>query len=642
MKIAATLLLAAVLVQQTPQPSEVRVDPSELELAVEEARTLDVQALDGAGNPIEGLRTRWYVVEGDAVTVTQEGEVRAVQPGRARLAAVVGRAAGFVTVSVPQLPPSEIEARVAGGGVLQGTSAPLEITARTRLGDVLDAPALRFESSDGAVASVDATGRVFARSPGEATIRIRAEEGEAATTAVPVQVVASDGLDFELTPAAPRVRTGDVVRFQVAASGAGNGAPEALRPAWTVSGSGASIEEEGTDGVFVAAEPGRYRVTARIGEREVRTSVVDVEPREYESRLVKVGRGPISSHHSGDTWAFEGVDGRDYAYVGTFMHDWMTAWDITDPGNPVLTDSLRLDARRINDVKIHPNNRLAVVTREGASDRRNGIVLLDLSEPAHPRILSEYKETVTGGVHNVWIEGEHDLVYACHNGTSDLHIIDISDPEAPQEVGRWGLDRATKTLHDVIVQDGYAYLSYWDDGLVILDVGAGTHGGTPTEPTFVSRISYPEGNTHVAWRHGDYVFVGDEIFPDDWDADRPIEARGFIHVIDVSDIDAPREVAKYEVPEAGAHNVWVEGDRLYVGYYQGGLRVVDISGELRGDLYRQGRELARLLPIDGQMAVPNWPMTWGAQIFKGKIISSDLNSGLWITELRDDESSVVF
>jgi hypothetical protein len=26
-------------------------------------------------------------------------------------------------------------------------------------------------------------------------------------------------------------------------------------------------------------------------------------------------------------------------------------------------------------------------------------------------------------------------------------------------------------------------------------------------------------------------------------------------------------------------------------------------------------------------------MAWGAQIFKGRIYSSDLNSGLWITEL---------
>ena len=32
---------------------------------------------------------------------------------------------------------------------------------------------------------------------------------------------------------------------------------------------------------------------------------------------------------------------------------------------------------------------------------------------------------------------------------------------------------------------------------------------------------------------------------------------------------------------------------MYVAYFNGGLRVVDISGELVGDLYRQGREIAK-------------------------------------------------
>ena len=386
--------------------------------------------------------------------------------------------------------------------------------------------------------------------------------------------------------------------------------------------------------MFVAEEEGAYTVAAAIGRGITKSLSVGVDAREYSARIEKVGRGPIDTHHSGDTWVFEGVDGRDYAYIGTFMYDWMKVWDVSDPENPVLTDSVQVDARRINDVKIHASNRLAVITREGASSRRNGIVILDLSVPAHPTILSEYTDSVTGGVHNVWIE--NDLVYACHNGTGEMHIIDIADPENPEEVGRWGLNKRSKTLHDVIVQDGYAYLSYWDDGVVTLDVGAGTHGGTPAAPAFVSRLSYPQGNTHVAWRHGRYLFVGDEIWPPGFDADKPIDATGYIHVLDMTDIDNPVEVAFYEVPGAGAHNVWADGDRLYVGYYQGGLRVLDISGELRGDLYRQGREVGHLLTTDDQTMVPGWPMAWGAQLHKGNIYTSDLNSGLWVLRLVEE------
>ncbi|MDX1449657.1 MAG: Ig-like domain-containing protein, partial [Acidimicrobiia bacterium] len=481
-------------------------------------------------------------------------------------------------------------------------------------------------TSDPAVATVDPTGRVYAHREGTATI-----EARSGRTAARVELAVRGRLDpgqVTVTPAQATARTGDVIRFQASAGAT------PLLPVWTVDRPGASIESEGTDGVFVAERPGTYGVTALVGETVARSTLVDVVPRHTPARLTGVGRGPTADHHAGDTWVFEGVDGRDYAYLGTFYHEWAKIFDVTDPGRPMLTDSIRLDARRINDVKIHPNNRIGILTREGASNRRNGIVILDLSEPAHPRIISEYTETVTGGVHNVWVTS-NDLVYACHNGTSEMHIIDISDPATPREVGRWGLEKEDKGLHDVIVQDGYAFLSYWDDGVVILDVGAATHGGTPTRPAFVSQYKYPIGNTHVAWRAGRYLFLGDEIFPPNWNPDAPIEARGYLHVVDVSDIEHPREVARYEVPEAGVHNVWVEGERLYVGYYQAGLRVVDISGELRGDLYRQGRELAVIKTTDANTTVPNWPMTWGAQVFKGHIFTSDLNSGLWVLKLEE-------
>jgi hypothetical protein len=73
-----------------------------------------------------------------------------------------------------------------------------------------------------------------------------------------------------------------------------------------------------------------------------------------------------------------------------------------------------------------------VLTREGASSRRNGIVILDLADPAHPTVLSEYTETLTGGVHVIYVDGDH--VYATNNGTGDMHVIDIADPANPR---RW-------------------------------------------------------------------------------------------------------------------------------------------------------------------------------------------------------------
>ena len=629
-------LLLATLLQSSPQ--EVQVTPGRSEIRVSETVQLAVRTSDGEDASLSDARVRWIASTPELAQVDQTGLVTALNPGTARITAVVGSTPTEATVRIRALPASELDAGFADPAPFAGQALPLRVQARNRLGEGVADPQLRYESSDPAVAGVDPAGLVFARSAGEARITVSTADG-AATTQVPLRVRPTVGLTYAVTPAESRVRTGDVVRLQARVARADTDQEVAAWPAWSVSGVGGQVEEEDGDGVFVAEAPGTYRVTARLGERAAASSVIHVEERGLEAELVRVGRGTIADHHSGDVWVFEGIDGRDYAYIGTFYHDWMKIWDVTDPGSPVLTDSLQFDARRINDVKIHPNNRVGIVTREGASNRRNGIVMLDLTTPAHPTVISEYTETLTGGVHNVWIQGDLDLVYAVHNGTRAVHVLDISDPADVQEVGRWAVDNEQRSLHDVIVQDGYAYVSYWDDGAVTLDVGAGTHGGTPTEPTLVSRYAYPIGNTHVAWRHGKYLFVGDEIFPGDWNPEEPIEARGYIHVLDMSDMDNPVEVARYEVPEAGAHNVWAEGDRLYVGYYQGGLRVLDISGELRGDLYAQGRELAILKTGAPDAMVPNWSMTWGAQIHKGRIYTSDLNSGLWIAELREEGDS---
>lgn len=73
---------------------------------------------------------------------------------------------------------------------------------------------------------------------------------------------------------------------------------------------------------------------------------------------------------------------------------------------------------------------------------------------------------------------------------------------------------------------------------------------------------------------------------------------------------------------------------LYIGYYNGGLRVVDISSELMGDLYKQGWEVAHFLPHDPDGYIPNNAMTWGVIPHKDHIYFADMNSGLWSVKLE--------
>jgi len=238
------------------------------------------------------------------------------------------------------------------------------------------------------------------------------------------------------------------------------------------------------------------------------------------------------------------------------------------------------------------------------------------------------------------------MVYGSE-GEKGTDIINIEDPTNPYRVGRYQHDSPGSSIHDVWVANGIAFSSNWSDGVVAVDVGGGGQGGSPNNPVLLGSYAYPSGWNHAAFPYWSesagkfYMFAGDEAgrrgnTPGyEGEAER---MNGWIHVIEWDEWGEPHEVARYEVPEVGTHNLWVEDDIMYVAYYQGGLRVIDVSGELLGDLYRQGREIGYFLAYDPQGFLPNSPFAWGPQPFKGNIFFSDLNSGLWAVKVREEDT----
>ena len=84
-----------------------------------------------------------------------------------------------------------------------------------------------------------------------------------------------------------------------------------------------------------------------------------------------------------DLWVWEAPDGRDYAMTGTWgAAGHVLFWEVTDPRNIQLVDIVKVDARTVNDVKVSEDGSICIISREGASDRRNGLVILDCSSPA--------------------------------------------------------------------------------------------------------------------------------------------------------------------------------------------------------------------------------------------------------------------
>lgn len=426
-----------------------------------------------------------------------------------------------------------------------------------------------------------------------------------------------------ITAGPASVRQGDVVGYAAEArDSAGSLQPDgAVR--WAVLPASGGIIEG--DGRFVGYTPGTVQVVAGF-QAAADTVAVEVSPRGLSGSFQVVANAQHGLRFTSDLWlhgnhAYTGTWGVRTVDSVTYAGDRLFVWDISNPASPALTDSVALDARTVNDVKVRTDGALAVATHEGSSDGRNGITLLDLADPAHPRVLARFTDGLESGVHNTWIEGNY--VYAVTDGSGGLRIIDVSNPASPQAAA--GFHGGSSFVHDVYVRDGLAFLSHWDAGLIILDVGNGIAGGSPTSPREVGRVITDGGNVHNAWfwPGGGYVFIGEEDFR------RP----GFMHVVDGRDLRRPREVASFRVPGSTPHNFWMDEERriLYLAWYENGVRALDVSGELLGELDRQGREIAFTRYAGGGACFSGaGTCTWAPQLHRGLVFASDANSGLWV------------
>lgn len=364
--------------------------------------------------------------------------------------------------------------------------------------------------------------------------------------------------------------------------------------------------------------------------------------------LQVIGHGTVTERYTAEVaargeWAYTTSWGNRAGVPGNKLYIWSIAAEV-----PALVDSVIVEnASTLGDVQISADGTLLVV----ATERQSGsIVIFSLANPSSPARLARHISDATRatGVHTVKLgrgNGRHYAFLSVNpGGTMEtpprLVVVDITDPSSPTEV----LVRTMGTpfIHDVFVRDGLLFTALWNGGMTIWDIGGGGAGGSPADPELLGTVQTRNGSAHnVWWYHAAdgsrrYAFVGEE-GPGSVGA----TSSGDIHVVDVSDLRNPREVAFFTLPSAGTHNFVMDEQAgiLYAAYYDGGVRALDVTGDLsacaddersadgRCNLGLMGREIAVGLQDQGQVSV------WGVALVDDVLYASDILSGLWALDV---------
>jgi hypothetical protein len=177
-------------------------------------------------------------------------------------------------------------------------------------------------------------------------------------------------------------------------------------------------------------------------------------------------------------------------------------------------------------------------------DGYNGLVIVDVSNPASPTLKGSYN--TAGSSHGVAVEGNYAYVADDSNG---LVIVDVANQAAPTLKGRY--DTAGYPER-VAVEGNYAYVADYANGLAIVDVS------NPAEPTLKGTYNNDGYFTSGVDVVGNYAYIG------------------ALKIVDVSNPLAPKLKGSYN-NDGGANEVAVAGNYTYVADGYNGLAIFDVS-----------------------------------------------------------------
>ena len=357
--------------------------------------------------------------------------------------------------------------------------------------------------------------------------------------------------------------------------------------------------------------------------------------------LVVLGEGVVTDRYTGEIWVRGNV-----AYTTTWgsrqaSGNAVNIWDVSGNAPTLVNTVIVPNAATLGDVQASDDGQLLIVATEYSPD--GSIMIYSLADPVHPQLISRYATALTSpGVHTAEVQRVNGKLYAFLSvdpgaeSQARLVIVDLSNPAVPTQV--FTAVMGNPFVHDVYVRDGILITALWNQGITIWDIG-GVGAGSVANPIPLGSLVTVGGEVHNVWWYHNavtgekrYAFVGQEGF-----ASIGFSSTGDIHVVDVSNFAAPREVAFFHLDGAGTHNFSVDESRgiLYAAYYNGGVRAIDINGDLsscdaahrsldgRCDLASMGREVGNGLAERQPVYV------WGVELSGGRVYASDMLNGIW-------------
>ena len=224
--------------------------------------------------------------------------------------------------------------------------------------------------------------------------------------------------------------------------------------------------------------------------------------------------------------------------------------------------------------------------------------------------------------HNIFIDNKGYLYLAGTDSGTKIYNLNI-DPENPVLV--WD-DPEDSDSHDIAIIRNKLYDFHNFDGTLIYSVS------DPENPVLLGNVPY-QGFNHSGWVTDDdqYLFIMDEMILNTTNPPpgaSPVPFTSEVTIWDISDLDNPTEVGGILSTETRTHNIYIRGNYAFMSYYNGGVRVYDISSPPEPTLLAEHNT-----NITGGIGIGNeFRGTWGIYPFlpSGIILASDIDNDLFI------------